>query len=420
MDAGDRLNTAREAYNNIKSAVDESRNLKGTLKNKILNSLETLYTLIRKDYEKISSDVPTKPSSHLNSSTLPCTLTESTSPISPLTSTPSRFSNINEILQSRSQHNHVNQKIEDILDNIKMLQKDMKTVTSGIEHIKEQNTAHGSYILEQQKTTYAKVAAIPKPTFNKHTLILNPTDKDIKSQDIINTIKEKINPINLGIGINQIKKINNEKILISCRNMYETEIMKNEIDKNIPKIETRISKPKNPLIVLTNVQKEVNPAEIKNIIVNQNKHILSPEMNEEKQNVHIRELYRKNTKNDNYKHIVIEVSPYLHKTILQQGSLYIGMQRIVTYDQSPLKQCSGCWKYVHTKRHCKNPDLICLHCGEKHHNRDCPNNEQTLKCVNCNNSHKANYYNCPIKIKYDRLARAQVAYLDNYNYNNDQ
>lgn len=60
-----------------------------------------------------------------------------------------------------------------------------------------------------------------------------------------------------------------------------------------------------------------------------------------------------------------------------------------------IPQCTRCQKYGHTKNFChKNPR--CVKCTANHHTRDCPRKtkDDEVKCVNCNESHPANYRGC--------------------------
>lgn len=62
---------------------------------------------------------------------------------------------------------------------------------------------------------------------------------------------------------------------------------------------------------------------------------------------------------------------------------------------SNIPQCTRCQRYGHTKNYCKL-DPRCVKCLEPHHYSDCPKRpNEAPSCVNCGESHTANYKGCP-------------------------
>lgn len=57
----------------------------------------------------------------------------------------------------------------------------------------------------------------------------------------------------------------------------------------------------------------------------------------------------------------------------------------------PVTQCSGCWRYGHTKKYCPTKKIICPKCGEQHQNCE----TQNFVCINCKGNHMALNKTCP-------------------------
>lgn len=65
----------------------------------------------------------------------------------------------------------------------------------------------------------------------------------------------------------------------------------------------------------------------------------------------------------------------------------------------PVSQCSGCWKFNHSRNYCPTKKIICPKCGEKHDN--CATKE--FKCINCGGPHIALDKNCPAYLKEKKI-----------------
>lgn len=82
--------------------------------------------------------------------------------------------------------------------------------------------------------------------------------------------------------------------------------------------------------------------------------------------------YSKNARNQHLQHLVVQVSPQMWSRVTIAGHLYIDMQRVRVYDQSPLIQCTRCLAYGHSKKACRETGDACAHCGSQHVKAGCP------------------------------------------------
>ncbi|GBP85086.1 hypothetical protein EVAR_51205_1 [Eumeta japonica] len=137
-------------------------------------------------------------------------------------------------------------------------------------------------------------------------------------------------------------------------------------------------------------------------------------------NLLIMKGYRKRARNQLQCHPVLELSPSVHKRFLEAGKLYIDLQKVAVYDQSPLVQCAKCLGFGHTKAVCGEKTATCSYCADKTHEWEkCPRRKQNEepKCKNCwengiktEANHEAFSNKCKVRQKWDEIARSRIAY----------
>lgn len=72
-----------------------------------------------------------------------------------------------------------------------------------------------------------------------------------------------------------------------------------------------------------------------------------------------------------------------------------------------IPQCFRCQRYGHTKNYC-NMEFRCVKCSGNHHYKDCTKaNDTPPTCVNCNESHPANYRGCKYFESYQQKVQQQ-------------
>ncbi|XP_063835567.1 uncharacterized protein LOC135084759 [Ostrinia nubilalis] len=102
----------------------------------------------------------------------------------------------------------------------------------------------------------------------------------------------------------------------------------------------------------------------------------------------------------------------------EAGTVHIDLQNIRVADQSPLVQCTRCLGYGHSKRFCTESADVCSHCGGAHVSTDCAEKLAggAPSCRNCQRAkaeqvqHNAFSSDCPVRRRWDALARSTVAY----------
>lgn len=270
------------------------------------------------------------------------------------------------------------------------------------------------------KPTYAKVVAKPPTLKPNHTLIVTTTNTEepTTAENLIDRIRVALDTKTTGAKVDRVRKARNRKVILSCGTEEDLSLVRNRVQQDASlRVET--AKAGNPLVIIRDVLSYHKDSEIVENLLAQNKHLLQ-EVDLKESTVRVR--YRKKARNPHECHPVLEVSPRIHKSLVEAGKVYIGLQRRPVSDHSPLVQCTKCLGFGHTKAICRERDELCSHCGRPHSWAQCKARKEDLppKCKNCaaahpNSSsrelaHNAFSSECPEKVKWDGIARSRISY----------
>ncbi|KAK9700810.1 hypothetical protein QE152_g31016 [Popillia japonica] len=89
--------------------------------------------------------------------------------------------------------------------------------------------------------------------------------------------------------------------------------------------------------------------------------------------------------------VIIEVDPFLFKSIMQKGKLFIGWKRCQVRESYHILRCYKCSGFGHLAKNCRSP-TSCPKCAGDHALQDCSSADP--KCVNCvrsNDKYQTNY-----------------------------
>lgn len=215
-------------------------------------------------------------------------------------------------------------------------------------------------------------------------LIIKPKDRNANnSNNILNDIKSKVNPVDLNLCITNTKTLRNG-ILVGCSSKEMLNKLKSSLTDKIGKnyLINEGSKLK-PRLKIYRVEKCYANKEIfaTNLI----------SLNEE-----LKEFKPENIKTifiqtrGNYANVIIEVSPAIRNIIMKSEHVYMGWQRCGVSDHYSLIRCFKCSRFGHTRNDCKSTQSICGECSGSHEHQEC--NSDTKKCINCvehNERHKS-------------------------------
>ncbi|CAH2216016.1 jg23122, partial [Pararge aegeria aegeria] len=156
--------------------------------------------------------------------------------------------------------------------------------------------------------------------------------------------------------------------------------------------------------------------EVLRALEKQNKTIFK-DLEEDREKLEI--CFRKKTRNPHANHIVLRVPPRIWQRMTGAEAVHIDLQRVRVVDHSPLVQCSLCLGYGHNRKLCKDTTTKCSHCGGPHIKADCADwiANTPPRCCNCTRAglegsaeHNAFSRDCPVRRKWDALARSSIAY----------
>lgn len=262
-------------------------------------------------------------------------------------------------------------------------------------------------------TTYA--AAVKAPPRPKHALIITSTDPTKTGDNVIETIRGTVNFKETGVNVDRVRKAKDRKVVLSCEREEDARILEEAIKSN-NSLKVKQATSGNPQIRIKNVLTVNTDDDIVENLRAQNKKLFMDLRGDEKV---LKVKYRKRARNALQCHPVLEVSPKLHKRLMEVGYVHIGLEKRPVEDQSPLVQCAKCLGFGHTKTLCRERDQLCSYCGDNHLWQDCPNRKEgnPPSCKNCKRAkldtetpHMAFSPICPQWQQWDTIARLRIAY----------
>lgn len=304
----------------------------------------------------------------------------------------------------------------------KTLEENNKIIKENSNKLDNLNKNIIEYKEEVSKRSYASVVAEPKSETPSppqrtalHSIVITSKDPIHTSQEVLEMIKETIKAKEEGVAVECVRKAKDQKVIIGCKTEKDREKIKTKLKKAQDRITVEDAINKKPLIVLKHVINQNTDDDIKIAIKTQNRHIFEG-LSEQESSTEI--LFRKKTKNHQVSHVVARVASVLWKRMTEQGYMYIDLQKVKVEDHSPLIQCTMCLGYGHSRKLCSEKVPKCCHCGGSHVKNKCGEwlANTTPSCSNCSHAklddkaHNAFSNVCPIRKKWDSLARATIAY----------
>jgi hypothetical protein len=190
--------------------------------------------------------------------------------------------------------------------------------------------------------TVAHPSDTKPPTFG---LVVKAADEKPSSHETKRIIKETVDPKALKLGVSKIKNVANKAVFVECRTEADRDILEKELVK-ISALTVGRPKKKLPTLLLKFVPIEIEDAEIKSTILQQN-NLLHPSDSV---------LQKKFTKRsfDDARHVVIEVSPCLRRELLTIHKLKLQWSMCEVENFLTVTRCHKCLGFGHNARFCQN------------------------------------------------------------------
>lgn len=254
-------------------------------------------------------------------------------------------------------------------------------------------------------------ARVDKPKFS---VIVGSKNVIDTSADVIEKLRGALDARRSGLKIERLRRVRDAKVVLSCASKEEMEKLSEQL-KNDKNLTAEVAKNKKPLVVLKNLMAYNTDDDIRTALAEQNRHLLE-DLSADETAVEVR--YRRRARNQQECHAVLQVSPELWQRLTSAGRVYIDLQHVRVQDQSPLVQCTRCLAYGHGRKQCADDVDLCNYCGGPHLKSSCTQlaAAQAPKCINCTRAkltetaHTAFGDCCPVRRKWDALARAAIAY----------
>lgn len=389
-----RMDEAEECKNKAVDSLNASRNTKKEITNFVIQNIERLYKLVCEaeiEVDKLKRD-GSKGKMVQRDKTFTLEDTE-------------KKENINKDILNK------------IAENTQLLKENGKKIEELRKEI-ERNTE------KTDKLTYASVVTASQNLGRVpereaiHSMVISSEKEGETGEEILEKIRKTINAKEGWVKVERVRKAKDKKIVIGCKTKEERRKIKEKLEKAGQHFVVEDMKNKNPLLILRDVLKSNLDEDIIQALKKQNESLFDG-LKEEDASVVVK--YRRKARNQHNNHVVLSVSPILWKRAIEKRKLRIDLQRVSVEDQSPLVQCTSCLGYGHSKKYCKDKGgtvELCSHCGDPHMRTVCPVMlaGQPPKCINCvkathgNCEHNAFSSECPIRKKWDEIARASVAY----------
>lgn len=222
------------------------------------------------------------------------------------------------------------------------------------------------------KDSYAQITR--KST--KNEIIVQP----IKEQDneiTERTIKQKVDIMQLGAGVERLIKGPKGRITLECEKSKDREILKEAITEKLG-TQYKIYEPnkKFPKIKVIGMEDQIKEEDEKTFI---EKISIQNELNIDKDKFRMKIIKKIRMRNQTNA-IILEVDQFTHKVLIEKQRMKIGWKNCRVYDYVSVVRCYKCWGYSHFATECKN-ETICKRCAGNHKYTECPNNFK--KCINC-------------------------------------
>lgn len=313
-----------------------------------------------------------------------------------------------QISPSTSSNERVQQNIEKLVGEV----RELRQVTEGTSKLVGES-------LKGATPSYSEVmtgtgSKFPSNATPKHSIIVSSDVEKDTSDEVLGKVRSALDARASGLQIQRVRKARNQKVVLSCNSREDMEIMAEKISSD-RSLKVEEAKNKDPLVIIKDLLSYNTDDDIVASLKSQNPGLLGNVADD-----HFRATvrYRRRARNPLANHVVLQVSPVLWQKLTSAKHVHIDIQRVTVQDQSPLVQCTRCLGYGHGRKLCKEPADLCSYCGGPHHQAECSNYlvGEPPSCRNCKlakytvTGHNAFSGECPIRKRWDEIARSSVAY----------
>lgn len=386
-----RMHEYRVWLRRAKAHVNESRNLKTDLKSGILQAIENMHRLMQEAVDE-------------------------TAPEAAPANKKKNISEEEKGIKKGTELNCIGKEGQELIRLIKEQGEKIDRTQKDMETLKETMALQHATTLEQP--SYASVTAAQHKRQGQsalHSIVITSKDETHTGEEVMKEVRKVVNAKDGWVTVERVRKVKDKKVIIGCKTEEERERIKERLKSADDRLIVEEMKNQDPMMVLKDVLLINSDEDVLKALRNQNGGVFHG-LDKKDDRVEIK--FKRRARNPLTNHIILRVSPQIYNRVMTRGSVHIDMQKIWVADQSPLVQCSVCLAYGHGRRFCKDTIPKCSHCGGPHMRNQCADYlvEAAPTCCNCvaakmeNAEHNAFSSECPVRRRWEALARAKVAY----------
>lgn len=204
--------------------------------------------------------------------------------------------------------------------------------------------------------------------------------------DLFKEIKTAVNPRELGVEIQNMRKTKNGELLLTIQNGADkADVLRKELKNRVPEANTSLLV-RRKILHLKDMNEMVNEDEIRDAV--------SKTLGVAKDQFEVRALRPAYGGKQNATLKMLEADAI---RLIQAGTIGIGWTRCKVVERMQIVKCTKCWEIGHIKSECKGPDrsLLCMKCGQPGHKVSICQSEPF--CLNCNSSgHRTGSNKCKV------------------------
>lgn len=196
--------------------------------------------------------------------------------------------------------------------------------------------------------------------------------KDKSYADLLKTIKTAVNPNELGVEVQNMKRTKKGDLILTVQNGTDkAEVLKKELNNRVPEATASLLT-RQKILHLKGMDETVNEREIKEAI--------SRTIGKEDDKFEVRALRPAYGGKQNATLKMLEADA---SKLLQAGTIRIGWTKSRVVERENILKCTKCWESGHSGTECRGPDrsLLCLKCGKEGHKiSECLDKPYCLNC----------------------------------------